>query len=315
MTQHTESARIGATVREPGNSGQLDLFIHSRAVILTNDAINALLAREAAQASACVGRLRAEVPQCGTLNALETLSRALSEWPLRTTRPAEIAAAVEWIEGEVHPAALAAMGSKATDFMRPFWHDLAHEARLHAYDATFPQAFCVGLYLRSGDVLAAATTAESIPDWERNADALHWLAVARYRIDGLDTCLAPLLRFALLAPQHLSKAVAEIGDPLLQRDWSAFQSTCDWLDPADETAGAWFPAWYLVEHPGVRIGADDATSSPATHAAQTFFAIARLLELERRGYSAVLISSRRRLRDLAPEMFGFYMARRDVGHR
>jgi len=65
----------------------------------------------------------------------------------------------------------------------------------------------------------------------------------------------------------------------------------------------------------VRIGADDATSLPATQAAQTFVAIARLLVLEKRGYSAALISSRGRLRDLNPELFAFYMARRDVDHR
>jgi hypothetical protein len=297
------------------DSVQLDLFVHSRAVILANDTINALLARDAAQASACLGRLGAELPDYGALNALEILSRALSEWPLRSTSPPEIAVAVGRIEGEVHPAALAAMGAKAADFMRPFWHDLAHAARLHAYDAAFPQSFCAGLYLRCGDVRAAARTAESIPDWKRNADALHWLAVASYRIGGLDTCLAPLIRLALRAPQRLSTALAEIDDPLLNRDWSAFQLTCDWLDPDDETADAWFSAWYLVEHPGVRVGADDATSLPATQAAQTFLAIASLLELEKRGLSAALISSRGQLRDLDPEMFAFYMARRDVDHR
>src|SRR5260370_27206891 len=137
------------------DSGQLDLFVHSRAVILTNDTINALLAREAAQASACLGRLGAEVPDYGALNALETLSRALSEWPLRSTSPAEIAVAVARIAGEVHPAALAAMGSKATDFMRPFWHDLAHAATQHAYDSAFPQSFCGGLLLRCVEHLAA----------------------------------------------------------------------------------------------------------------------------------------------------------------
>ena len=72
---------------------------------------------------------------------------------------------------------------------------------------------------------------------------------------------------------------------------------------------------YLVEYPGVPIRADDAVSLPATQAAQTFVAIARLLELEKHGYSAALISSRRRLRDLDPEMFAFYVARRDVHHR
>jgi hypothetical protein len=297
------------------DSGQLDLFVHSRAVILANDTINALLAREAAQASACLGRLGAEVPDYEALNALTILSRALADWPLPSISPTQIADVVGRLEGEVSPATLAAMGSKAADFMRPFWRDLAHAARLHAYDAAFPQSFCAGLYLRCGDVRAAARTAESIPDWERNADALHWLAVARYRIDGLDTCLAPLMRLALVAPQRLSIALAEIDDPLLQRDWKAFHLACDWLDPNEVTADAWFSAWYLVEHPGIRIGIEDATSLPATQAAQTFIAIERVLELEKHGYSAALISSRRRLRDWDPEVFAFYMARRDVHHR
>jgi hypothetical protein len=297
------------------DSRQLDLFVHSRAVILANDTINAMLAREAAQAEACLGRLGAEVPDYAALDALTILSHALSEWPPPTTNPAQIANAVGRLEGEVRPAALATMGSKAEDFMRPFWRDLADAAHSHAYDADFPQSFCAGLYLRCGDVWAAARTAESIPDRERNADALLWIATARYRIDGLDTCLAPLMRLALLAPERLSVALAEIDESLLQRDWNAFHLTCDWLDPNDATADAWFPAWYLVEHPGVRLGVDDTASLPATQAAQTLTAIARLLEVERRGYSAALVSSRRRLRDLNPEMFAFYMARRDVHRR
>jgi hypothetical protein len=302
-------------VSQTPDSRQLDLFVHSRAVILANDTINALLAREAAQAEAWLGRLSAEVPDYAALNALTILSHALSEWPPPTTSPAQIADAVGRLEGEVHPAALAAMSSKAEAFMRPFWRDLAHAAHAHAYDADFPQSFCAGLYLRCGDARAAAKTAESIPDWERKADALHWLAVARHRIDGLDTCLAPLMRLALLAPERLSVALAQIDDSLLQRDWNAFHLACDWLDPNDPTADAWFPAWYLVEHPGVRLGADDTASLPATQAAQTFTAIARLLEVEKRGYSAALVSSRGRLRDLNLEMFAFYMARRDVQRR
>jgi hypothetical protein len=118
-----------------------------------------------------------------------------------------------------------------------------------------------------------------------------------------------------MAPERLSIALGEIDDPLLQRDWNAFHLACDWLDRNDVTADACFPAWYLVEHPGVRLGVDDATSLPATQAAQTFAVIARLLEVEKHGYSAALISSRGRLRDLNPEMFAFYMARREVHRR
>ena len=296
------------------DSRQLDLFVHSRAVILANDTINAMLAREAAQAEACLGRLGAEVPDYAALDALTILSHALSEWPPPTTSPAQIANAVGRLEGEVRPVPSLRWAAKQKISCVRSGATLRMPLT-HAYDADFPQSFCAGLYLHCGDVWAAARTAESIPDRERNADALLWIATARYRIDGLDTCLAPLMRLALLAPERLSVALAEIDESLLQRDWNAFHLACDWLDPNDATADAWFPAWYLVEHPGVRLGVDDTASLPATQAAQTLTAIARLLEVEKRGYSAALVSSRRRLRDLNPEMFAFYMARRDVHRR
>jgi hypothetical protein len=53
-------AMSNTMIGQTPDSGQLDLFVHSRAVIFTNDTINALLAREAAQASACLGRLSCE---------------------------------------------------------------------------------------------------------------------------------------------------------------------------------------------------------------------------------------------------------------
>jgi len=90
---------------------------------------------------------------------------------------------------------------------------------------------------------------------------------------------------------------------------------CHWLDPENQTVGAWFPAWHLVEHPGIRIDCGDSQTLPATRAAQTFIAITRLLELEKHGYSTALVSARSRLRDLDPDMFAYYMARRDAGRR
>jgi hypothetical protein len=46
---------------------------------------------------------------------------------------------------------------------------------------------------------------------------------------------------------------------------------------------------------------------------QAFVLIGRLIELERRGHSAELILARSHLRELAPELFAIYMARREAG--
>lgn len=75
------------------DSGQLDLFEHSRAVTLANDVIDALLARDAAFSTERFNGLCVEEPGHRACEALQTLCRAL--------------------------------GDKAADFMRPFWRELA----------------------------------------------------------------------------------------------------------------------------------------------------------------------------------------------
>lgn len=144
------------------DSGQLDLFVHSRAVVLVNDVIAALFVRDAARAAECLDRLRAEEPGHRVREALEILCHTLAEWPLPSENPAEIAEAIRRLEVDAHPAALAAMGEKAAQFMRPLWRDLAQAAGPHAYDAAFPQSYSTPLHLRGGDAEAAAAAAQAV---------------------------------------------------------------------------------------------------------------------------------------------------------
>jgi hypothetical protein len=76
------------------DSGQLDLFVHSRAVVLANDVIDALLARDVALSTERFNCLRVEEPGHRAREALQTLCRALGESPRASANPAEIAAAV-----------------------------------------------------------------------------------------------------------------------------------------------------------------------------------------------------------------------------
>ena len=91
------------------DSGQLDLFLHSSGVVLANDVIAALRARNAVRAAECLARLHATEPGHRARKALETLCQTLVEWPFPSTNPAEIAAAIQRLEADVHPAALDAM--------------------------------------------------------------------------------------------------------------------------------------------------------------------------------------------------------------
>ena len=294
---------------------QLDLFLDSRTVILANEVIGSLLARDAARAAACRDRLREQEPGYHALAELDTLSRALAEWPFPMSTSAEIAAAVRHLETEVQPAARGTLGENAAEFMLPFWRSLAQAARAHPYDAASPESHCAALHLRSGDARAALAAAVSIPAWRTLADALHWIAVARYRLEGPDACRAPLFLLAWRAPDRLPRTIVELHDALLENDWRAFDLACDWLDADDAGRAAWFPAWSLLENPALQFDAQTTANAAPTPAAQAFFCVERLLDLEKRGYSPALVAARARLREIDPDLFAFYMARRAVHHR
>lgn len=290
---------------------QLDLFLNSRAVVLANDVIHALLARDAARASVALERLRVEEPQHHLLGAMNGLRGTLDAWPFPAASASDIERTIRLLESEVQSMAHAAIGENATDFMLPFWRDLAQAPGAHVYEPVSPQAYRAALYLRCGDSETAATAAQAIARAEDNIDALHWLSIARYRTGGLVTCRGSLMRLALLAPERIPGTLDEIDDALLFREWHAFQAA---LDPEDGTAGAWFPAWHLVEHPGTAIEFGSPLTLPETAPIQVMKTIARLLKVEKGGYSPALVSARSRLRNLDSKVFDFYMAHCNVSH-
>jgi hypothetical protein len=75
------------------------------------------------------------------------------------------------------------------------------------------------------------------------------LTVARYRRHGLAAARPTLFALAWHAPQRLAAVRAELADELLEREWHAFERACEWGSVAEAELPAWFPAWFLVEHP------------------------------------------------------------------
>ena len=104
---------------------QLDLFIDSRAVVLANEVITALLARDAPRALERVDEMRRDAHDHPSLPALGTLAHALAQWRTPTREPAPIARLVAQVESELGPAAEAGLGREASLFLAPFFRELA----------------------------------------------------------------------------------------------------------------------------------------------------------------------------------------------
>jgi hypothetical protein len=154
----------------------------------------------------------------------------------------------------------------------------------------------------------------AIPCAETTPDALQWLALARHRVQGLAAARAALFALAWHAPQRMAGALTELQDELLMRDWQRFHAAAEWASVPDAELPAWFPAWYVLEHPAVRAELD-YFNAPLTRPAETARHLNRLLDLERRGDWRQIAAQREKLRALNPELFGLYMARRSVQHR
>lgn len=299
-------------------SVQLDLFLDSRAVMLANDAMRAIAEREGIRAVKCVSELRAEASDYPALRPLEILAGCLVEWQRPSRDATSVLSAVALLEDVIGPAAHEAFGVNADDVLAPFFRELAEASHDLPYEPSRSKAHRAWLGLRCRDWERAEEAALAIPGATRIPDALHWLAVARYRRYGLAAARPALLALASRDPSRLAELIEELQDEALERDYRRFNGACEWASLDAAALPAWFPAWYVLEHPAAAGDLDldeadraEAEMAPPVRAARL---IACILELERQGDWKRLVTLRDQLRLLNADLFALYMARRDASH-
>lgn len=294
-------------------SVQLDLFLDSRAVVLANEAVRAILERDGARALQCASELRAEAPDYPTLRSLETLGRALVEWRRPAGDIASILSAVASMEDVVAPAARDALGARTQEVLAPFFRELAETSRGLAYEPCHGKAHRAWLSMRCRDWEQAEDAVLAIPSADEIPDALHWLTVVRHRRHGLAAARPTLFALAWRDPPRLAELIDELQDEALERDYKRFSGACEWTNTAAAELPAWFPAWYALEHPAAAgdLDAHESGNAPPVQAARL---VARILTAERRGDWKKLVALRDQFRLLNVDLFALYMARREVSH-
>jgi hypothetical protein len=290
---------------------QLDLFLDSRSVVLTNEAIAALAARDAERAASSIGELRNLGPEDPNLPTLDTLASALKQWCKPAPDRAAIARSASWLDDAIAPAASRVLGGAAAAFMGAFFRDLAEVARGLAYEPTRPAAYRASLCLRCGEWAEAEEAALAIPRPQQCPDALHWVCIARYRSFGLTLARSALFALAWHEPQRLARLLGELGDESVEQDWQTFECASDWGSVEETQLPAWFPAWYLLQHPGMGTELHDVVF-PDTQPAQAARLVLHLIELERQGNWRKLTVQREQLRQMNPDLFALYMGQRSV---
>jgi hypothetical protein len=289
---------------------QLDIFEHSRDLMLRNDVLHALEQRDAAAARLAWHQLEAEWPRDDALATLDRLVATL-ERPESGAfgAPAEVRAALSAMRDEIEPAALRLWAAPAAAaWLAPLWAGLAQRAAPLPFQADAADLHSAALWLRAAGFAAAAQAVAQIESWRRIPAPLAWMAEARYRLDGLDASWALLAELAWLAPERFDALGRRLTDPVLDRLRRRFDA--EFEGDGHDADSAWFAAWLLCDKPALARWLGQAQPGLQRPPERAMRLLLDLLHLERQGRQHELLAQRRRLRDLQPSLYAAYMKSR-----
>jgi hypothetical protein len=284
---------------------QLDIFEHSRDVILRNAVIEALRRRDTAACSQAIASLVVEFAADPLLPAFILLSDRLHSPLHKPIERVDAMAILRETEGRVAAAAEQVFGATAPAWLAPLWAELATAIAHYPFDASQEELHAAPLLLRAGQWADAAALIEDIASWRRRPAPLAWMIEARGRLEGFDTLWPLLAELAWMDPQRAEALVAPLGSPLLDRLVRRFYCEFEGEGAADDFA--WFPAWSLIAD--ARLSDGLRLSRGGTNTAQERCAriVLGLLSLERQGRQAEIFEWRKKLRDAHPGLFARYM--------
>ena len=290
---------------------QLDLFTHSRDIMLQNDGIAALRKRDALAARQALAAFAAEYPRHEMLPPLTTLLHTLTTPVAPAERFADqpcAAAAVQTMAAVVAPAAHRVFGDKAAAaWLAPLWLSLVDAAAALPWNAASPETHTGYLRLQGGDWAGAEAAVTGIASWRRMAAPLGWMAEARFCQGGLEAAWRLLAELAWLDAGAFDALARRLDAPSLQRLLHQFDTRFD----DDTTAGrAWFPAWLLIAQPAMAAILRETQPGRRQPPEQTARLIMEILTLEKQGRHAELVAHRKRLRDAHAGLYAFYLSSR-----
>ena len=295
-------ALLGSRFRRIREHDQLDLFIDGAQTAAVNALLDALAARDAGEAGRALERLvRIDRDHGQRFHATALIAALEAPAPEGPERGLE---RLDRMEREWLPAASALLGARRRDFLAPSWRDIGRALDPAPFDPNRPERHASRAYREGLDWESARRSVLAVPDHERQPVLLARLAEAEWRLRNRVQAVECWFALCRLAPDEFERLIEAPDFP----DWAmrtAWRFALE-HDPEPEMTPAWFPAWMLIEEPGLAgvldpLGSDDDPS-------RAFDAVIALLghpEPDERG-----IGLRRALQAVHPGLLKRYLAKR-----
>ena len=295
------NALLSTRFRHTREHDQLDLFVDSAQTAAVNALLDALIARDAGKARQALERLvRIDRDHGQRFHASKLISALEAPTPAEPAQGLEL---LERMEREWIPAASALLGARRRDFLAPLWRDIGRDSTQPRSTQAIPNAMRRA-YREGFDWERMRRSVVAGPGYESEPVLLARLAEARWRLR--DRCQGHESWFALcrLAPEEFEQLIdaSDFPDWSLQNAWRVAQEQA--LD--HEMTPAWFPAWILLEEPGLAgVLAPRHTDDEPSRAFDLVIALLAHPDLDERG-----IELRRSLQDIHPGLLERFLAKR-----
>lgn len=286
--------------RKPADAPQLDLFMDATGVTLVNGVTGKLKERNFAEARRLLERLFDADPGNSQIGDLELLVSATERLHL----PLEDASAeLNYLEKELAPLARDKLGTGGRDYLAPFWQRLFNALQAEPFYSDHPKlhASYPAIQLEAWRQVQQSIEAEK--NWSGEPLLLRRYARACGRLQQNELAASYWFRLCWHFPNQ-AEAISREAETIWRSRWEHFMGLEPELDSKD------FPAWSLLEQPGLLSRLADRDCMDSIEAPEDYLVTADLVMA---GVTAIpaldLIEQRRRLKDLNPNLFAHYLDR------
>lgn len=286
---------------------QLDLFEHSRDVMLRNEAIDAARAYSSSALTSAIKMLASDCAGDPLLPAFDKLYERLSV-PVAPRLARASALEILRSTEDTVTAAQRVFGNMAGAWLAPLWAELAVAIADLPFDPSCETLHAAPLLLRAENWTEGNASVETIPSWRRQPAPLVWKVEAECRISGLSAAWHLLAELSWMDPPRAATLAARLEDSELNGLLRHFDA--EFEGDGEPEDFAWFPAWVLIAESRWAAAMRLAQPGANTPAERCAWQVLNLLALERQGRHAEIIEGRRKLRDTHRLLFDLYMRSR-----
>ena len=296
------NALLNARFRHAREHAQLDLFLDSAQTAAVNALLDALTARDAGNARGALERLVRIDRDHGQrfhavrlIAALEAPAPGGARWGVEQ---------LERMEREWVPAASALLGARRRDFLAPLWRDIGRALEPVPFNRSNPGRHASRAYREGLDWERMRRSVLAAPGHESEPVLLARLAEAHWRLRERARAVEAWFALCRLAPEEFADLIEapEFPDWALRSAWRAASES----DLEPQITPAWFPAWMLLEEPGLAgVLAPRGTCDDPSRAFDAVIALLAHPDPDARG-----IELRRALQAIHPGLVERFLAKR-----